>query len=443
MREVRGFQPWGKQCEMSNALVKDRRVLGFTCNGAGKSTWLAEQVLWFMSTRNNARVVATAGVGAQVRSLWRKVRGAHAGSRRKLPGAPLMQKWELGPEWVAEGLTADAEESLQGYHSWTNTPDKVQEPGDDGGLLAIIDEASGVDAWVFNAMRGYMTTPNTYWAVMGNPNKPGTEFHEASLRGNWSRFQISAFDVPEHILSRDWIEDQRKYWGEDSPQYQVRVLGQFPETGGDFLVFPMSYFEATAEIHPKQHDGFHMGVDVARGNSDRNVIVITFDCRVIYTEAFHSASLMTVVKRVEAVATKYGVPFENVHIDVIGLGAGVVDRLREKGKYVDGVDFGGTPLYDWPTLVGRDAKMLNRRAELYWVARQALNEDRASVPEAYRRSIWKEANLIQFEVMGNGKVKIEPKDKIRKRFEGQSPDFADAWVMTFSRGRNISRILVA
>lgn len=443
MRDVRGFDPWDKQEQIARALVRDRRVLSYTCNGAGKSTLMAELILWFMSTRYNARVITTAGVGAQVRSLWRKVRASHQMSKRKLPGQPMTVQWEMNPEWYAIGISTEAEETMQGYHSWTSAPNRPQLPGDPGGLLACIDEASGVRPFVFNAMRGYMTTDNTYWFVAGNPNAPNTEFHEASKRGNWTRFQISAFDVPEHILSREWIEDQRRYWGEDSPQWQVRVLGQFPDVGGDFLVFPMSYFEATADIHPKQHDGKHMGVDIARGNADRNTIVVADDCRVVHAEAFHSGDLMEVVSKVEAIAARFGVPWENIHIDVIGLGAGVVDRLREKGKFVDGVDFGGKVLGDWPDLVGRDVKVLNRRAELYWAARQALNSDRASVPETYSRTIWREANLIQFEVATTGKLRIEAKDRIRDRFEGQSPDFADAWVLTFSRARNLPRIMIA
>ena len=443
MREVRGFEPWEKQRQMADALVDSRRVLAYTCNGAGKTTFMAEVVVWFMATRKNARVITTAGVGAQVRHLWRKIRGAHEASKRDLPGEPGVLQWEMGAEWFAIGVATDTEETMQGYHSWTSSPDRPQMPGDDGGLLACIDEASGVKPFVFNAMRGYMTTENTYWLVAGNPNKPGTEFHEASLRGNWTRFQISAFDVPPHIVSRDWIEDQRAYWGEDSPQWQVRVLGQFPAEGGDFLVFPISYFEAVEDVNPQSEDGKHMGVDVARGNGDRNTIVIADDCKVVHAEGFHTKDLMLVVSKVEALAKRFSVPAESIHVDVIGLGAGVVDRLRQKGKYVDGVDFGSQPLGDWPTLVGRQAKMLNRRAELYWVARMALNEEMASVPVDFRRTIWQECNLIQFQVLDNGKIKIEPKDKIRSRYEGQSPDFADAWVLGFSRARNRVRIMVA
>lgn len=32
----------------------------------------------------------------------------------------------------------------------------------------------------------------------------------------------------QHQISEEWIEEQRKYWGEDSEQFRIRVLGEFP-----------------------------------------------------------------------------------------------------------------------------------------------------------------------------------------------------------------------
>ena len=127
-------------------------------------------------------------------------------------------------------------------------------------------------------------------------------------------------------------------------------------------------------------------------------------------------------------------PWQNVHIDVIGLGAGVVDRLREQGHNVEGVDFGARPVGDWTEVIGSEVKVQNRRSELYWAARCALDQGLASVPEAFRRTIWRECNLIQYEFSGNGHLRVEAKEKIRSRMEGRSPDFADAWVLSFSRG---------
>lgn len=432
MREVRGFSPWSKQADMARALVDDRRVLAYTCNGAGKSTLLAELVLWFMSTRYNARVIMTAGVGAQVQMLWRKIRGAHSTSRKPLPGEPLAQSWSISPEWFCVGTSAEYEETMQGYHSWTDSPDEPQRPGDPGGLLAVMDEASGIQPFAFNAMRGYMTTQNTYWIVMGNPNAAGTPFHEASTKGDWTRFQVSAFDVPENILSRDWIAQQQAFFGEDSPQYQVRVLGQFPDAGGDFQLVPLWMLEASADSYPEE-GGLHLGLDVARGGSDLNVAVVTSGNRVVACKSWHESDLMRTVRNVEELAAQYNVPGDHLHIDVTGIGAGVVDRLREKGFGVDAVDFGGKPLDDYQWLLGSDFRAVNRKAELHWAGRNLLQKQLASIPEEYQSTIWKQLQWPSYSINERGAVAIEAKERLRTRY-GESPDFADAWIISLSRG---------
>ena len=128
--------------------------------------------------------------------------------------------------------------------------------------------------------------------------------------------------------------------------------------------------------------------------------------------------------------TSFGVA--DVHVDVGGVGAGVVDRLRERGLGVDGVDFGGRALGDWALLLGRDFRALNRKAELHWAARQALQAGHASVPEAYRETIWRQAGGRNYEVAEKGSFQVEKKERVRARF-GESPDYADAWVLSFSR----------
>lgn len=400
-----------------------------TCNGAGKTTLLSKLAHWFLSTREDAKVLTTAGMGAQMRILWKKIHASHAGSRYPLGGELLTTELRYGPEWYGLGIATDQETNLQGYHS-TGDDDT---PGAPGGLLAIVDEASGCKPWVFDAIQGWMTRANTYWIVCGNPNESTGPFAETFERGDWTRFQISAFDVPGNIISREWIEGRRAYWGEDTPQYQVRVLGQFPTAGSDRQVFPMALFEDTAD------DTFppgarHMGVDVARSiDRDRSAIVVQDNGKVIHVEAWRSKDMMAVAAHVGEVAARLGVDGSNIHVDETGVGSGVLDRLRELGLPADGVVAGGSPVGDWPSLVGQNARAANRRAELYWVARMSLIEHKASVPREYRETLWREASNVQSLDPGqSGQIRIEPKERIRSRL-GESPDFTDAWVMSFAR----------
>jgi hypothetical protein len=53
--------------------------------------------------------------------------------------------------------------------------------------------------------------------------------------------------VPESIISREWIAEQAEIYGEDSPQYFVRVLGKFPPKGGDYQLIPEVGVDGAAE----------------------------------------------------------------------------------------------------------------------------------------------------------------------------------------------------
>lgn len=434
-RDVLGWEPWEKQEEIGRALVESKRVSVVSCNGAGKTVWAARLLLWFLHTRKNSLVVSTAPTFNQVNLLWRQVREAMEQARQPLAGKITRDsKLELAPTWYAAGIATDKEERFQGYHPETS------EDGKGGGMLVIVDEASGVADYVFDAIRGYLTQENCYVLLIGNGNKPSGAFFESHQRGPWSRFSIAANDVPAEIISREWIEEQRIHWGEDSPQYQVRVLGQFPAKGSDFQLIPRWLLEQAAQATPDGEE-VHIGVDIARGSADLNVAVVTRGGVVIDSRSWHEANLMRTVQHVTQLREQYAVPDGHLHIDVCGLGAGVVDRLRELGVGVDAVDFGSRAQEDYRWLLGSEFKAANRKAELHWAARDLLKKGHASIPEKYESTIWKQLQWPSYSINERGVLGIEAKERLRAR-HGESPDFADAWVISLSRTSARSRIFV-
>jgi len=434
-RDVLGFEPWSKQQEIGRALVEHRRVTAVSCNGAGKTTWAARLLLWFMMTRNDAIVVTTAPTWHQVNLLWREVRSAYLGAAFTLKGELMQTRLDIGPSWYAMGLSTDREERFQGFHAQGSTP------GGPGGLLVIVDEASGVADPIWDAMRGYLTSPNCYVLAIGNGNRADGAFYESHQRGEWTRFEISAHDVPEDIISRAWIAEQGEFYGEESPQYYVRVLGKFPPRGGDYQLCPEWLLEETCDNVPEVERGRHLGLDVARSGTDYTVAVILVDGVVESVHDWQSDDLMYTARRCKKLAMEWNVPPKNVHVDLDGLGAGVVDRLREDEWLVDGVDFGGRPRGDWNWLLGHDVKLLNRRAELHWAGRMALLNGHLAVPRTWRKQLWREMGWAQYEYREDGRLKIESKDKIRAKY-GASPDHADAFYLALSRASAGPRILV-
>lgn len=428
---VLGWSPWQKQREIGQALVDHKRVSVVSCNGAGKTVWAARLLCWFLYTRPNAIVLTTAPTYNQVGLLWKQVQVAHLQGRRTMPGRLMAtSRLELGPTWYAQGIATDREERFQGYHP--------ENP--DSGMLVIVDEASGVADYVYDAIRGYLTSDNCYVLLIGNGNRAEGQFYDSHQRGPWARFSIAAHEVPEEFMSRAWIEEQREHWGEDSPQYQVRVMGQFPKAGSDFQLIPTWMLEQ-AESNAPGDEAPHIGVDIARGSRDYNVAVVTRGGRVEDCLSWHEQDLMATAERIRDLASKHSVADDHIHIDATGIGAGVVDRLREAGMGVEGVEFGGKPVGDYAWLLGSDFLAANRKAELHWAGRNLLVKGYASIPEKYRTTIWKQLSWPSYAISERGAVSVEAKEKLRARF-GESPDYADAWILSLSRASASRRIFV-
>ena len=437
-QDIGGWDPWEAmpgqpygQADILRAMVSHRKVAVLGCNGLGKSFQLGGGVLpWFMTTRRDARARHTAGSFPQVKATHRKVRQAEAQSLHRWPGKILRTpEWEVAPEWLCDGVSPDDAATMQGLHA--TGPDVVH---GDGGLLAVIDEAGAAQRFKFEAMNSYMTRSNSYFLIQGNANRNEwwEEFWEkAEADPTWATFRISADMVPPHVIKPGWIEEQAAYWGEDSAQFKIRVLAQFAGDSDQFAVFSIADFEEAQEVWKPNGWGLSMGVDVARGNEDFNAVVISKDGKVIFAKAWHSHDLTKVADRVEDIAQAHGIPAGEIHVDVTGIGAGVVDILNRKGWMVEAVSGSGATKGDHAEVVGYKQQVKNRRAELYWAARQLLRKGVVCVPEEWKADIWKEAVNVLY--LDKDVIQIEPKEKIRKRLKGKSPDFTDAWVYSLSR----------
>jgi hypothetical protein len=120
---------------------------------------------------------------------------------------------------------------------------------------------------------------------------------------------------------------------------------------------------------------------------------------------------------------------KHIKVDVIGLGAGVVDPLKAAkapvipvnvGSASDVVDDDGNKVY------------LNLRAELWWALREALDpknpEPLALPPDD---DLLGDLAAPIYKITGKGQIQIEDKEETKKRL-GHSPDRADAVMLTFA-----------
>jgi phage terminase large subunit len=108
-------------------------------------------------------------------------------------------------------------------------------------------------------------------------------------------------------------------------------------------------------------------------------------------------------------------------VDSIGLGAGVLDRLRELGLPARGLNVSER--------AGASATYLNLRAELWFKAKEWLEGMDVKLPRDDK--LFGELAAPRYTFQSNGKIKVEGKDDMKRRGM-KSPDRADAVCLTLA-----------
>lgn len=164
-----------------------------------------------------------------------------------------------------------------------------------------------------------------------------------------------------------------------------------------------------------------LGVDPARSGRDRTVLIMRQGRVAEIVGSVNGADTMAVVAMVIKLLRSYNP--NAVFIDVGGIGAGIVDRLREMGyRFVRGVDFGSTSL--------EPERYTNKRNEIWQMTKQWVEDQPAQLPD--NDTLQEDLCGIQIKRYdSHNRAILESKDEFKKRFK-RSPDHGDALALTFA-----------
>lgn len=166
-----------------------------------------------------------------------------------------------------------------------------------------------------------------------------------------------------------------------------------------------------------------IGVDPAISDHDRTGIIRRRGRRAYGLETHYNLNTMEIASLIRRIIDKEHP--DKVCIDCIGVGAGVVDRLKELGyDMVEGVN------------VARNAnerdKFRNLRAELWHDMREWLAQEMpVEIPDS--DELLGDLTSLGYKYDSSHRLQIESKDELRKRGM-KSPDTADALALTFYMG---------
>lgn len=443
IKTLEGYQ---KECLIMMAGA--RKWIIPACHDVGKTYILAIYLLWAIYCFDSTSVITTAPNFSMVKNiLWAEIRRMWKRSPVALGGSLLKTKIDIdGEKWFALGISPrqESEEgsgsSFQGYHNKR--------------VHILFDEATGVGTDRWKSMRSMLTSTNTTFGAIGNPTNPSGDFKEACEDPSFTKIELSCFDSPNlkanhifkmedirqegeklsalvhgdreermaryknpaiELLSLQWVMEIYMEEGEDSPYFQSRVLGVFPKES-PYSIVSYSQVQDVMLMDPKPSllkGPVVIGADTARFGDDSTVIYILKGAVQIHKEKMSKEGTAPVKDKILYLIKKHKAQF--CGIDDTGL-AGVADMVIDAEPECNVYRFYGSGASTDPD------RYWNRRAEAYDLLGKDIKHRELKLMED--RKILSQLPVIRYQFK-NAKVKIEPKEDIKKRIK-QSPDEADA-----------------
>lgn len=402
-------------------------------HGVGKSAMVSWLICFFMSTRVDTRGVVTASTQFQLEDkTWPEL--------AKWYNLLINKHWF---EWSATGLVFKAypEEKRKNYKTTAATVSEQKTEAFAGlhnegkTVFVIFDEASGVHGKVWEVAEGaLMGQGEKFFFAKGNPTRPDGEFADC-------------FDKHAHLYYTRHVDSREvsqtnmnavraliaKY-GEDSDEIKVRVRGVFPsQSYNGFIGIDVVNDAIQRELISDSMAALIMAVDVARFGDDSSVIGYR-QGRDARSRPFRKFKGLTITRLAEIVMQEADIQRPDaIVVEATGVGAGLVDILRDRGYKVIEVHPGAAAF--------EHNLYINRRAE-YWSEMRDWLYEEGCIPED--PALFRQLTTILYSLdRHEQRVKLEPKEEMKKRGL-ESPDDADTLALTFAvkiarRDRNFIR----
>lgn len=452
-REILGVEPWAEQIKILEAVRDHSRVAVRSGHKIGKSHCIAGLALWFYCSYRDARVVCTSTTARQVdQIIWRELRMMRARSGRctackhddpdghriprPCPHSALIDG-ELA-ELARSGLKSDDFREVVGF-----TAREAEAVAGISGrnLLYLADEASGIPNEIFEAIEGNRAG-GARIALFSNPTRNEGEFYEAFTEkaALYRTITVSSEQTPNVVegrlvipglATREWIEEKKEEWGENSPLYLVRVKGVHAtrEDGKIFSVHLIGEAEQRWDDTPESGRLF-VGLDPAgeSGMGDESAFAVRRGRKLLALQTARGLSDEAHLVRVLSLCDKYRLPRETpvVVVDSEGsVGSKVWIAIRNfadanKGK-IEAIHVRASDKSPrQPHIFDRMRDALTANLEAWFRDGGAILED---------AKLEKELHAFEWKQQPNGKLKVTPKETVKKLI-GRSPDRYDALALS-------------
>lgn len=383
-------------------------------HGTGKTYVLANLTNYIGLTKDDAKIIMTAPVAAQLKNQL--VPELKKWSKNLYPGIDgLVEVMTMEAVYgkinqnkaVARTARKENSEALAGVHGEF--------------VLYIVDEASGIDQKIFDVIMGALTGTRILLVMCSNPTRTVGEFHDSHNSKSKFYRTIHLDSEKSANVEKSWVKMMEDKYGRDSNTFRVRVNGNFPTTQTD-AVFGSEEIEALFDNKRLIDDsGIEIwGQDVARFGDDKNQLYKRKGYRGI---GFISGEKQDTMQTASKLIYEYNVAYDKpnyIFIDVIGVGAGVFDRVCQLGLNRICLEANVSKKATNPIY-------FNKRTEMFFNLKEAISKGFYTPKD---KDLEEELLAHTYSYTSDGKIKLCSKDEVKEAI-GRSPDKADAVALTF------------
>lgn len=292
-----------------------------------------------------------------------------------------------------------------------------------------IDQAEEVPRDAFAMLRGTLrhrlpdgNEPNYFVRLTANPAQCWLKDDFIVQPKEGFKF-IQALPSDNPFLASGYVENLREAFGHREDLLQAYLFGSWDDLSGADLCCQVSWVRDAKKLRTYGPVLKTVVVcDPARFGDDETVIYVMQMrniAEVVDTEIVSHKSTMDTAGRLVAKRKAWGA--SAIAVDGIGIGAGIVDSLKEMGEEVMDIVSSRKP-----TMETEAEKYFNLRSQMWLHGAKQIFEQKCLIPDD--DILAGQLCSPKFEFMSNGKMKVEGKEDIKERL-GRSPDRADAFLM--------------
>jgi hypothetical protein len=472
-----------------DAVDKYNRILIFSPHSVGKTHGLSGLVTKLLTCHPATSIITTAPTHRQVEDLlWKEIAARYNSMPPEWQLGKLSKtKWEIERpdqkfKWFAKGFSVQKSattdrgqgknSALQGYHN-------------DFRVVAILDECVGVEPLVWGMTDGIISNARDKLIGIGNPTTRNCEAFRRSKLLNYHVIFITCFETPNfiangitclgdmikerdiimsldqdealehlnsytivnhHLITVQWGIEMLLAKGETHPDFQSKVIGQFPDEDSSVLIPEHVVRKALSESYNIEDDDVrYIGVDVAREGNDSTVFTEIVGWQHTRTKVIDGNDTLQVVKglidfMLESDHHKLDDGWPDLRETRIaidpGYNPGVYDALRaiidpwtyqEQAELVQSVidkygdEFDQTIIFDVPFGSTQFDRFYFGWADDFEMHEKSYEEDRAlQLDKAHYQNLKaKMFDQLASDLKGYWKGKLSTKDDGNERQQGQ------------------------